>query len=406
MQASNANLATIRWLTYLMFMMFAMTTDAVGVIIPEIIKEFDLSMTAAGAFHYGPMAAIAVSGILLGFLADRLGRKNTIIIGLCIFATACCLFALGNSFSFFLFLLVLSGLAIGIFKTGALALVGDISQSTENHTKTMNLVEGFFGVGAIIGPFIVTYFLSQGFSWKYLYITAGVICILLCITAALVQYPTTHKKSAEPVSLKHTIAMLKNPFALGFSCVIALYVAAEAAIYVWMPTLLANYDGSFTFLATWSLTIFFVLRALGRFLAVWLLNKIAWEVAMLILSSAICICYLASMTMGLDVAVILLPLSGLFMSMIYPTLNSKGISCFDKKQHGAIAGVILFFTAAAASFGPMLMGVFSDIMGGHAKYGFYMATGFAALLAAAMWYNWLKRPASRQLSNQDHADYD
>ena len=39
---------------------------------------------------------------------------------------------------------------------------------------------------------------------------------------------------------------------------------------------------------------------------------------------------------------------GLFMSMIYPTLNSKGISCFPKTEHGAIAGVILFFTAAAA----------------------------------------------------------
>ncbi|WP_111979328.1 MFS transporter [Algibacillus agarilyticus] len=405
MNPNNANLTTIRWLTYLMFMMFAMTTDAVGVIIPEIIKEFDLSMTAAGAFHYGPMAAIAISGILLGFLADRLGRKTTIIIGLSIFTVACGLFAVGNSFSFFLFLLLLSGLAIGIFKTGALALVGDISESTQSHTKTMNLVEGFFGIGAIIGPFVVTYFLSQGFSWKYLYISAGVICILLCITAALVHYPQTVKKSAEPIKLKHTLTMLKNPFALGFSFVIALYVAAEAAIYVWMPTLLANYDGSFTFLATWSLTIFFVLRALGRFLAIWLLNLIAWELAMLILSSAICICYIASMTLGLDVAVVLLPLSGLFMSMIYPTLNSKGISCFDKKQHGAIAGVILFFTAAAASFGPMLMGVFSDLMGGHAKYGFYLATVFATLLAVAMWYNWLKRPASQQLINQNQMDY-
>ena len=45
----------IRWLTYMMFMMFAMTTDAVGVIIPEVMKDFDLSMTAAGMLHYGPM---------------------------------------------------------------------------------------------------------------------------------------------------------------------------------------------------------------------------------------------------------------------------------------------------------------------------------------------------------------
>jgi fucose permease len=35
---------------------------------------------------------------------------------------------------FFIVLLVISGAAIGIFKTGALALVGDISGSTTEHT--------------------------------------------------------------------------------------------------------------------------------------------------------------------------------------------------------------------------------------------------------------------------------
>ena len=77
---------TIKVLTYLMFMMFAMTTDAVGVIIPEVMKQFSLSMTAAGLMHYAPMVAIAVGGLFFGFVADKLGRKKTIIIGLSIFA--------------------------------------------------------------------------------------------------------------------------------------------------------------------------------------------------------------------------------------------------------------------------------------------------------------------------------
>src|SRR5512136_2516872 len=91
------NLTAIKWLTFLMFMMFAMTTDSVGVIIPEVIKEFHLSMLAAGAFHYANMAAIALAAIFLGYLADRLGRKKTIIIGLVLFAVNSYLFALGNS---------------------------------------------------------------------------------------------------------------------------------------------------------------------------------------------------------------------------------------------------------------------------------------------------------------------
>ena len=84
-----------------MFMMFAMTTDSVGTIIPEVIKEFRLSMLAAGAFHYAPMIAIAIAGIFLGFLADKLGRKKTIILGLVLFALNSYLFAVGNIFRVF-----------------------------------------------------------------------------------------------------------------------------------------------------------------------------------------------------------------------------------------------------------------------------------------------------------------
>ena len=160
-QAGLQSLTIIKWLTYLMFMMFAMTTDAVGVIIPEVMKQFNLSMTAAGLMHYAPMIAIALAGVFLGFLADKLGRKPTIVIGLAIFAVNSYLYIIGNSFAFIIMLMAVGGLSIGVFKTGALALIGDISKSTKEHTSTMNTVEGFFAVGAIIGPFIVTYFLSQ-----------------------------------------------------------------------------------------------------------------------------------------------------------------------------------------------------------------------------------------------------
>jgi fucose permease len=129
-----------------------MTTDSVGVIIPEVIKQFHLSMTAAGSFQYATMGGIALAGFFLGFLADRLGRKATIILGLTGFAVAAYLFAIGSSFAFFLALLAVSGLAIGVFKTGALALIGDIASSTTEHTSLMNTVEGFFGVGSIAGP--------------------------------------------------------------------------------------------------------------------------------------------------------------------------------------------------------------------------------------------------------------
>jgi len=201
----------------------------------------------------------------------------------------------------------------------------------------------------------------------------------------------------EKIDLSRTFAMMKNPYALGFSLAIAFYVATEVAIYVWMPTLLSEYKGSMVTLAAYALTIFFILRAGGRFLGAWVLTKFDWKLVMVVNSTAIFLCFLGSMIFGIDAAIMLLPLAGLFMSMIYPTLNSKGISCFERSKHGAVAGVILFFTAVAAALGPLAMGLVSDLFG-DITYGFYLATGFAGCLAALAIYNIIANPAQQALS--------
>jgi FHS family L-fucose permease-like MFS transporter len=402
--AELQNIRVIKLLTYLMFMMFAMTTDAVGLIIPEVVKQFNLSLTAAGSFQYASMVAIALGGLFLGFAADRLGRKKTIIIGLCIFAINSYLYIVGNSFAFFLSLMIVAGVAIGIFKTGALALIGDISKSTTEHTSTMNTVEGFFAVGAIIGTFIVPYFLSIGIEWQWLYVVAGTLCVILILIAALVKYPQTIRKTEEPINLKGTMSMLKDPYAIGFSIGAFLYVAVECAIYVWMPSLIAEYEGNAIFIATYALSIFFILRAAGRFLGSWVMAKFNWALVLSIFSFLILVCFIGSVIGGISVAVILLPLTGLFMSVIYPTLNSKGISCFPKTKHGSVAGIILFFTAAGAALGPLAMGAVSDAFG-HIKYGFVLATIFAGLLFIGTLINFVFNPTKQRLLKLDQSEY-
>lgn len=386
----------IKVLTCMMFFMFAMTTDAVGSIIPSLIDEFGLSLSAASAFHYVPMIAIALGGLVLGFLADRYGRKFTIILGLVLYGIGSLLFIVGNAFGFFIILLGVSGVGVSVFKVGALGLIGDITDSPRQHTSLMNTVEGFFAVGAIVGPALVATLIAAGISWKYLYVAAAIICGLLTVTALLAKYPAIEHVSKQPASLRQTMTLMTNPYALGFSTLVMLYVAVEVAIYVWMPTWLEDYTGPSPWLATYALTIFFILRAVGRFLGAWLLNHLAWDTVLAVLAASIFLCFAGSLAGGPTLAVWLLPLSGLFMSVMYPTLNSKGISCFPKDEHGAIAGVILFFTAFAAAIGPLAMAAVSDVMG-NIRYGFMLATGFALLLCLGLVWNKFKTPAAARL---------
>lgn len=261
----------------------------------------------------------------------------------------------------------------------------------------MNAVEGFFGVGAIIGPLLVAYLLQLQIDWKWLYVIAGTLCVMLILIAVNVNYPKTIKVTEEKINLKATFSMLKDRYALGFSIAAFLYVAVECAIYVWMPTLIKDYQGDLIVLSTYALPVFFILRAGGRFTGAWLLAKYEWTVVMSIFSALILLCFAGSIILGIEAAIILLPASGLFMSVIYPTINSKGISCFPKANHGAVAGIILFFTAAGAAIGPLLMGAVSDFFGNDARYGFILATIFAAILFIGFLFNMISNPTKKRL---------
>ena len=136
-----------------------------------------------------------------------------------------------------------------------------------------------------------------------------------------------------------------------------------------------------------------------------MLTRFYWTSVLALFSGAILLCFLGTAVGGAEVAVYLLPLSGLFMSVIYPTINSKGISCFRKSEHGAVAGVILFFTCVSAVVGPLAMGAVSDATG-EPKYGFMLAAGFAALLFLGSLLNWIRNPTRILLGKLDDAEYD
>jgi fucose permease len=398
-------IGVLKVLAFFMFAMFAMTTDSVGVIIPQIIKRYSLGMTAGGAFQYATMSGISIAALGLGFLADRWGRKRSIVAGLSLFAASCGLFSVSRDFAVFIALLFVSGLAIGVFKAGALALIGDISRSTREHSATMNMLEGFFGVGAIVGPAIVARLLQAGADWKWLYVIAGGLCAMLIVVAALTRFPRPPaRRESGSQRLSETLCLLRDPFAAVFSLALMLYVAAEAAVYVWGPTYLQGYHGPFAWFALYVVSIFFVLRAAGRFVGAWLMARLAWRQVVAVCSAGVFVCFLISCLGGRGAASVALPASGLFMSVLYPTINSKGISGFARPRHGEIAGLLLFFTCLSAVLSPLAMAALSDALG-DPKYSLVLACCFAGVLACLSIWNAVANPTRQRLERRDDEDY-
>ena len=135
------------------------------------------------------------------------------------------------------------------------------------------------------------------------------------------------------------------------------------------------------------------------------MTSVNWTGVLALFRGAMLVGFLGTAFGGANVAVYVLPLSGLFMSVIYPTINYKCISCFPKSEHGAVAGVILFFTCLSAVLGPLAMGLVSDKMG-DPNYGFVLAAGFAALLFLGLLFNWILNPTRSLLGHLDQTEYD
>src|SRR5439155_22612030 len=114
------------------------------------------------------------------------------------------------------------------------------------------------------------------------------------------------------------------------------------------------------------------------FVGRWMLLGFRWSCVLALFSGTFFLCFILSMIGAVTVGIYLLPLSGLFMSVIYPTINSKGISCLPRSEHGTAAGVILFFSCVSAVLAPLMMGIVRDVMC-HLAYGLCLCTGLAAV---------------------------
>ena len=87
-----------------------------------------------------------------------------------------------------------------------------------------------------------------------------------------------------------------------------------------MPTLFAGYHGPAAWMAVYAISIFFVLRAAGRFIGSWLLIEIELGGSRgSIQFRDSCLLYGEHDWRSSDLRCFLLPFSGIFMSVIYPT---------------------------------------------------------------------------------------
>jgi MFS transporter, AAHS family, 4-hydroxybenzoate transporter len=161
-------------------------TQAIGYVAPALAKEWGLTRAALGPVFSAGLFGLMIGALLLGPLADRIGRKKIIIFSTLAFGIGALVTALVNDVSTLLAIRFLTGLGLGGAMPNAVAMTSEFNPRRRRATMVMIMFCGF-SVGAALGGLLAAALIPH-FGWRSVFVVGGVAPLLLAPILA-VQLP-------------------------------------------------------------------------------------------------------------------------------------------------------------------------------------------------------------------------
>lgn len=227
--------------------------------------------------------------------------------------------ALSTNLTFFFFCWLILGIFVGFLTFLVNSLI--VSSYDQHHrTAKLNLLNFAFSIGAISSPFVTGWLLNAGFPWQVPYLLSLILLIPTLlgfkINSHLIKPTHTQRKEAP---FTWTSSLLLTTYAL------FAYVLAEIGFCFWLTPYLMN-DAGFSFeTAAFSLSLFWVLMAVGRFASGYLSRMISIKKFLHLLMGLSLIGFAGSIwLLTSHRAFLWVILAGLGCSGLYATILSRG----------------------------------------------------------------------------------
>jgi len=148
-----------------------------GVVLPLLMQEWSLTSVQAGMLASTALCGMMFGAMLFGALADKIGRKNVILICVTFFSGFTFLGAFASNPFEFGILRFLAGLGIGGVMPNLVALTSEYAPKRIRSTLVGTMFSGY-AIGGILSALIGSYLVEcQG--WQIMFLIAGIPLILL-----------------------------------------------------------------------------------------------------------------------------------------------------------------------------------------------------------------------------------
>ena len=105
------------WVIFLAYFTFGMITNVLGVIIPEVIKQYDLNLFTAGLLAFSFFLAYGLCSIPTGLLMDRFGAKPLLLTGVALMGFGCLAIVWVQSYAGMLAMIFAVGVGVTMVQT-------------------------------------------------------------------------------------------------------------------------------------------------------------------------------------------------------------------------------------------------------------------------------------------------
>lgn len=347
---------------YIAFVSLGLPDSLLGSAWPAMKDSFNVPLSFAG------IVSMIISGgtIAASLMSDRLTRKlgTGLVTSISVAMTAMALlgFSLSRSFVIICLFAVPYGLGAG-------AIDAALNNYVALHyaSRHMSWLHSFWGVGASISPYIMSFSLGTRLGWRGGYATVAVIQIILTMIlfATLQKWKNgkidlidSEKSTSKPLTIAKAMRIKGVP-----SILIAFfgYCALETTTGLWASTYLVEYRGVDVETAAMFASLFYIGITCGRFLNGFVADRFGdrklIRYGIVVMTVGI---VMVGAPLSIEVALLGLIVIGLGCAPIYPSIIHATPSNFGKENSQAIIGIQMASAYSGTTFMPPLFGLIAS----------------------------------------------
>jgi fucose permease len=354
-------------LIYLAFISLGLPDSLLGVAWPVMRSDIKVSLEAAGIVSMTIAGGTILSSLASGTVIKRLGTGKVTFIS--------CLMTAGSlwgvAFAPSLFWLILLAVPLGL---GAGSVDSALNNYVATHYKAhhMSWLHCFWGVGATIGPVIMSRFITGQNSWRSGYIAVSalqfILAVLLFLALPLWKRATedvvtspTDSKTVLPIEKATEVKPLQikgvKPALLSF----LFYCGTEATMGLWGSSFLVNVKELPAALAAQWVSLYYAGITIGRLITGFITMKVS-NIVLIRMGHIIALAGAALLLPPLPVIFSLIGfiLVGLGCAPIFPCMLHETPARFGKEHSQKIMGYQMAVAYTGGTFLPPLLGLIAS----------------------------------------------